>query len=161
MRRAATVGCLVTVGLIAAACGGGSSGSSTASGTGSSATGRANNSAYCNAARQVQQAGNTLAANPDGLSNAFATFDRLAAVAPSQIAPSVQTLRAFYGRVLAALGTTRPSQNPQALTNAVNTAATGQESQLRSAGQQVTDYTKRTCGVDLGSSAGSTTTTKR
>ena len=160
MRRAPTVGCLVTVSLIAAACGGGSSGSSTSSGTGSSATGRANTSAYCNAARQVQQAGNTLAANPDGLSNAFATFDKLAAVAPSQIAPSVQTLRAFYGRVLTALGTTRPSQNPQALTNAVNTAATGQETQLRTAGQQVTDYTKRTCGINLGAPT-STSTTKR
>ena len=151
------MGCVATVALTAAACGGGSSG-----GSASSAGAHANTSAYCNEARQVQQAGTALAANPDGLSNAFATFDKLAAVAPSQIAPGVQTLRAFYGRVLTALGTTRPSQNPQALTNAVNSAAKGQETQLRTAGQQVTDYTKRTCGIDLGGSpSGSTTTTKR
>ena len=60
-----------------------------------------------------------------------------------------------------ALGTTRPSQNPQALTNAVNTAAKGQENQLRTAGQQVTDYTKKTCNIDLGGSSGSTTTTTK
>jgi hypothetical protein len=138
-----------------AACGGGSSG-----GSASGATNQANTSAYCNTARQVKQAGDALAANPDGLSNAFATFDKLATVAPGQIAPSVQTLRGFYGRVLGALGTTRPSQNPQALTNAVNAAAKGQENQLRSAGQQVTDYTKKTCNIDLGGSSGSTTTTK-
>jgi hypothetical protein len=147
------LGCVASVSLTVAACGGGSGGSS-ASGTG-------NHTAYCNEARQVQQAGSALASNPDGLGDAFATFDRLANVSPSQIAPSVQTLRAFYGRVLTALGGTRPSQNPQALTNAVNTAATGQENQLRSAGQQVTDYTKRTCGIDLTGSSGSTTTTKR
>jgi hypothetical protein len=148
MRRAAALGCVATVGLTVAACGGGSSGTS-------------NTSAYCNEAQQVKQAGNALANNPDGLGNAFATFDKLATVAPSQIAPSVQTLRSFYGRVLTALGTTRPSQNPQALTNAVNSAAKGQENQLRSAGQQVTDYTKKTCNIDLsGSPSGSTTTTK-
>ena len=74
----------------------------------------------------------------------------------------MQTLRGFYGAVLTALGNTRPSQNPQALTNAVNTAAKGQESQLRTAGQQVTDYTKKTCNIDLGgSSSGSTTSTTR
>jgi hypothetical protein len=155
MRRAAALGCVAAVGVSVAACGGGSSTSSTAT-TG----GGANTHAYCVEARQVQQAGTSLASNPDGLSNAFATFDKLAAVAPSQIAPSVQTLRAFYGRVLTELGTTRPSQNPQALTNAVNAAAKGQENQLRSAGQQVTDYTKRTCGIDLSGSSGSTTTAK-
>jgi hypothetical protein len=155
MRRAAALCCVATVGLTVAACGGGSSG-----GSASGATSRANTSAYCNAARQVKQAGDALAANPDGLSNAFATFDKLASVAPGQIAPSVQTLRGFYGRVLTALGTTRPSQNPQALTDAVNAAAKGQENQLRTAGQQVTDYTKKTCNIDLGGSSGSTTTTK-
>jgi hypothetical protein len=152
MRRAAALGCVATVGLTVAACGGGSSGTS-------SGGAHANTSAYCNQAQQVKQAGNALAANPDGLTNAFATFDKLAAVAPSGIAPAVQTLRGFYGRVLTALGTTRPSQNPQALTNAVNTAAKGQENQLRTAGQQVTDYTKKTCNIDLGGSSGSTTTT--
>jgi hypothetical protein len=155
MRRAAALCCVATAGLTVAACGGGSSG-----GSASGATSQANTSAYCNTARQVKQAGDALAANPDGLSNAFSTFDKLASVAPSQIAPSVQTLRGFYGRVLAALGTTRPSQNPQALTNAVNAAAKGQENQLRTAGQQVTDYTKKTCNIDLGGSSGSTTTTK-
>jgi hypothetical protein len=155
MRRAAALCCVATVGLTVAACGGGSSG-----GSASGATSRANTSAYCNAARQVKQAGDALAANPDGLSNAFATFDKLASVAPGQIAPSVQTLRGFYGRVLTTLGTTRPSQNPQALTDAVNAAAKGQENQLRTAGQQVTDYTKKTCNIDLGGSSGSTTTTK-
>jgi hypothetical protein len=155
MRRAAALCCVATVGLTVAACGGGSSG-----GSASGATNQANTSAYCTTARQVKQAGDALAANPDGLSNAFATFDKLATVAPGQIAPSVQTLRGFYGRVLSALGTTRPSQNPQALTNAVNAAAKGQENQLRSAGQQVTDYTKKTCNIDLGGSSGSTTTTK-
>src|SRR5207302_895916 len=95
MRRAAALCCVATVGLTVAACGGGSSG-----GSASGATSRANTSAYCNAARQVKQAGDALAANPDGLSNAFATFDKLASVAPGQIAPSVQTLRGFYGRVL-------------------------------------------------------------
>ena len=157
MRRAAALGCVATVSVAVAACGGGSSGSS---GSSSATAAGASTKAYCSEARQVQQAGNALASNPDGLSNAFGTFDRLAAVSPSQIAPSVQTLRAFYGRVLAALGSTRPSQNPQALTNAVNTAAKGQENQLRTAGQQVTDYTKRTCGIDLSGSSGSTTTTK-
>ncbi len=156
MRRAAALCCVATVGLTVAACGGGSSGSTA---TGST---QANTTAYCNEARQVKQAGDALATNPDGLSNAFATFDKLATVAPSQIARSVQTLRGFYGAVLTALGNTRPSQNPQALTNAVNTAAKGQESQLRTAGQQVTDYTKKTCNIDLGgSSSGSTTSTTR
>jgi hypothetical protein len=155
MRSAAALGCVATVGLTVAACGGGSSGTS-------SSGSHASTTAFCNEARQVKQAGNALAANPDGLSNAFATFDKLASVAPSQIAPSVQTLRAFYGRVLTTLGTTRPSQDPQALTNAVNSAAKGQENQLRSAGQQVTDYTKKTCNIDLGSSSsGSTTTTTK
>ncbi|HWC37704.1 MAG TPA: hypothetical protein VG476_04195 [Acidimicrobiales bacterium] len=149
MRPAAALGCVATVSVAVAACGGGTPSSSSSS-----------NASYCNEARQVQQAGNALASNPDGLANAFDTFDKLANVAPSQIAPSVQTLRSFYGRVLTALGSTRPSQNPQALTNAVNTAAKGQENQLRSAGQQVTDYTKRTCGIDLSGSSGSTTTTK-
>jgi hypothetical protein len=155
MRRAAALCCVATAGLTAAACGGGSSG-----GSASGATSQANTSAYCNTARQVKQAGDALAANPNGLSNAFATFDKLASVAPSQISSSVQTLRGFYGRVLTALGTTQPSQNPQALTNAVNAAAKGQENQLRTAGQQVTDYTKKTCNIDLGGSSGSTTTTK-
>ena len=158
MRRAAALCCVATVGLTVAACGGGSSGGSASGATSQANT--ANTSAYCNAARQVKQAGDALAANPDGLSNAFATFDKLASVAPGQIAPSVQTLRGFYGQVLTALGTTRPSQNPQALTNAVNAAAKGQENQLRSAGQQVTDYTKKTCNINLGGSSGSTTTTK-
>jgi hypothetical protein len=156
MRPAAALGCVATVGLTLAACGGGSSGVST-----SGASSQASKTAYCNEALQVKQAGDALAANPDGLSNAFATFDKLAGVAPRQIAPSVETLRAFYGRVLTALGTTKPSQNPQALTNAVNNAAKGQENQLRSAGQQVTTYTKQTCNIDLsGSSSGSTTTAK-
>lgn len=147
------LGCVATLGLTVTACGGG--------GSSGSASGTANKTGYCNAARQVKQAGDALAANPDGLNNAFATFDTLAAAAPGQIAPSVQTLRGFYGRVLTELGTTRPSQNPQALTNAVNDAAKGQENQLRAAGQQVTDYTKKTCGIDLsGSSSGSTTTAK-
>ena len=159
MRRAAALGCVAAFGVTVAACGGGPSGGATA--TGSSAGTKANTSAYCSEARQVKQAGDALAANPDGLSNAFATFDKLAAVAPSGIAPAVQTLRGFYGRVLTALGTTRPSQDPQALTNAVNTAAKGQENQLRTAGQQVTDYTKKTCNIDLSGSSSTTTTTKR
>src|SRR5205807_8561463 len=125
MSRAAALCCVATVGLTVAACGGGSSG-----GSASGATSRANTSAYCNAARQVKQAGDALAANPDGLSNAFATFDKLASVAPGQIAPSVQTLRGFYGRVLTTLGTTRPSQNPQALTDAVTAADKGPAAQL-------------------------------
>ena len=159
MRRAAALGCVAALGVTVAACGGGSSGGATA--TGSSAGATANTTAYCNAARQVKQAGDALAANPDALSNAFATFDKLGAAAPSGIAPAVQTLRGFYGRVLTSLGTTRPSQNPQALTNAVNAAAKGQENQLRAAGQQVTDYTKKTCNIDLGGSSGSTTTTTK
>ena len=81
MRGAATAGCVATVALTVAACGGGSSG-----GSASSAGAHANPSAYCNEARQVQQAGTALAANPDGLSNAFATFDKLA-VATGSLTP--------------------------------------------------------------------------
>jgi ElaB/YqjD/DUF883 family membrane-anchored ribosome-binding protein len=148
------LGCVATVGLTLAACGGGSSGVSTSSGSSQA------NTAYCNQARQVQQAGATLAADPNQLSNAFATFDKLAAVAPRQIAPSVQTLTAFYHRVLSALGSNSPT-NQTALKNAENTALSNQQSQLQAAGQQVTTYTKKTCNIDLsGSSSGSTTTAK-
>jgi hypothetical protein len=153
MRAAAAVGCLATAGLTVAACGGGSSGGAT-SGAGSPA----NTTAYCNQARQVQQAETGVAASPDGLKNLFATFDKLAAVSPSQVAPSIRTVSAFYNRLLAALGSNSPT-NQAAFTNAVNTALNGQQSQVQTAGQKFIDYTKKTCGIDLGGS-GSTTTAK-
>ncbi len=87
-------------------------------------------------------------------------FDQVAAKAPSQIRSSAQTLRSSYQRILSALGSTDLNQNPQALTTAASTVVKGQETRLASAGQQVTDYTKRTCGVDFSASGGSTTTTK-
>jgi hypothetical protein len=152
MRPAAALGCVATAGVTLAACGGGSSGTSGAGAT-------ANTTAYCNQVRQVQQAEAGVAASPDGLKNLFATFDKLAAVSPSQVAPSVHTVSAFYNRLLAALGSNSPT-NQTAFTNAVNTALNGQQNQVQAAGQKFIDYTKKTCGIDLGGS-GSTTTTKR
>jgi hypothetical protein len=155
MRPAATLGCLATVGLTFAACGGGSSGVRT-SGTGA----HANTSAYCNQARQVQQADSpAAAASPGGLKNLFASFDKLASVAPGQIAPSVHTLSGFYDRFLSALGSASPSDQT-AVRNAESTALGNQQSQVQGAAQKVLDYTKKTCNIDLsGSPSGSTTTT--
>ncbi|HEX4539436.1 MAG TPA: hypothetical protein VH112_04260 [Acidimicrobiales bacterium] len=162
MRPAAALCCVATVGLTAAACGGGG-GSSGGTATGSVASGQANPTAYCNQARQVQQAEQAVAANPtspDGLKSLFATFDKLAAVAPSEVHSSVQTLSAFYNRVLSALGSNSPS-NQTAVSNAVNSAIRGQQTQVQAAGQKFLDYTKKTCNIDLsGSPSGSTTTTR-
>ncbi|TMM16661.1 MAG: hypothetical protein E6G01_07930 [Actinobacteria bacterium] len=159
MRRAAALGCVAAVGLTAAACGGGSGGSATATGS-SAGAGSGNTSAYCTAARQFQQAAVAAEGNHDQIRNAFSAFDQVAAKAPSQIRSSAQTLRSSYQRILSALGSTDLNQNPQALTTAASTVVKGQETRLASAGQQVTDYTKRTCGVDFSASGGSTTTTK-
>lgn len=152
MRRAAALGCVVTAALLVAACGGGGSSSTMAT---TSGPGTVPNTPYCTAAQQVQQATTALAANPSQLSAGVAAIDRLAAVAPSEIAPSVQTLRAFYARILAQLGTTPP--NAQTVMNAVNSAAKGQENQITGAGNKVTEYTKRTCGINLGGSTSTTT----
>jgi hypothetical protein len=152
MRRAAALGCVVTAALTVAACGGGTT-SSTTSGTVANA-----NTPYCDAARQVQQATSALASNPDQIGNGVAAIDKLAALAPSQIAPSAQTLRAFFDRIQAQIGNTHP--DAQAVMTAAGNAAKGQENQIQDAGNKVTDFTKRTCGVDLGAPT-STTTTKR
>jgi hypothetical protein len=150
------VSSFAVIGLAAAACGGGSA-------TGSSGDGQAKNSAYCNQIRQVQQAQVAVQSNPNDLPNAFALFDKVAAVAPSQVEPSVQTLRGFYNRVLQALGSASPSDQT-ALDNAVNTALDGQQSQITSAAQKFNSYTKSSCGIDLSGGAtgsGSTTSTTR
>jgi hypothetical protein len=152
MRRAAALGCVVTSALTVAACGGGST-SSTTSGSVANA-----NTPYCDAASQVQQATTALAASPDQISNGVAAVDRLAAVAPSQIASSAQTLRAFFDRILAQIGNSHP--NAQDVMTAASNAAKGQENQIQDAGNKVTSYTKRTCGIDLGGPT-STSTTKR
>jgi hypothetical protein len=146
MRLAAALGCVATVSLTAAACGG-------------STSGTGNSTAYCNAARHFQQAANAAVSNREQIKTAFLAFDQVAAAAPSQIQSSTQTLKSAYHKVLAAIGTTNLNQDPQALTNAANTVQ-GQVNQLQSAGQQVTDYTKRTCRIDLSGSSGSTTTAK-
>jgi hypothetical protein len=158
MRRAAALGCVAALGVTVAACGGGSSGGATA--TGSSAGTKASTTAYCNQAQQVKQAGDALAADPNQLNNAFASFDKLAAVAPSTVAPSVRTLTDFYHRVLTALGSNSPS-NQTALRNAETSAIANQQSQLQAAAQKFVDYTKKTCNIDLGGSSGSTTTTAK
>jgi ElaB/YqjD/DUF883 family membrane-anchored ribosome-binding protein len=156
MRHAAALGCVAAAGFTAAACGGASS-STNATG----ASGQRNTTAYCNQVRQLQQSENAVTTNPDGLKNLFASFDKLSAVAPGQVQSSVQTLSAFYNRVLSALGSNSAS-NQTALRNAVNTALNGQQSQVQGAGQKFLDYTKKTCGIDLsGSPSGSTTTTRR
>jgi hypothetical protein len=155
MRRAALLGGIVTAALTVAACGVGGSASTTATTSGPTTI---PNTPYCNAAQQVQQATTAIAANPAQFNTGVAAIDRLAAVAPSEIAPSVQTLRAWYGRILTQLGTATP--NAQAIMNAASSAANGQEKQITDAGNKVTDYTKRTCGINLGAPT-STSTTKR
>jgi hypothetical protein len=116
--------------------------------------------AYCNQIRQFQQGQAAVQSDPNQIRTVFAAWDKAAAAAPSEIAPSAQTINAAYHKIVSTLGSTDLKQNPQALQNAANSALQAQQNQLQSAAKKVTDYTKRTCGIDLGSSTGSTTTAK-